>query len=274
MENKNINLKWALTYAEHGFSVIPVKPNSKIPAIVHADKPPLTTEQVKELWTRNPNYGVALKMDKIFSIDVDTPQHNGTTKVNGYKSLKESIPKEWLTPTLTALTPSGGTHFYYLKKDGLPDKSLAGILKGIDIQAQNNSISIVPPTQINGKPYTWKNVNNIMSPSKELVNFLQSKLTADRENNLSLDYTHIEPTWTGKLINMLFYPEVKGKRNDHLTRLIGYLLSTRADISNCYELAIFANQHFQEPLPDKELNKTFNSILRREIAKYGKQPKL
>lgn len=268
MEQKT-NLDWVLTYAKHGFSVLPLIPNTKHPVFKHADTPPLTTEQIKKYWSENPNYGIAIKMTNIFSIDIDTPQHSGTTKVDGYKSFKESIPKKWLTPTLKSSTPSGGLHYYYLKKNGFPNKPVEGILKGVDIQAHKNNISVVPPTTINGRSYKWLNHNAITTPTNELIDFLKEKVSVTNKETI-LSYPSLEPTWTGKLINMLCYPQIKGKRNDYLTRLVGTLLSTHADTENCYELAAFANEHFQEPLSDKELNKTFNSILRSEIAKYEK----
>lgn len=264
------NLDWALTYANHGFSVLPLIPNTKHPVFKHADKPPLTTEQINKYWAENPNYGIAIKMTTIFSIDIDTPQHSGTTKVDGYKSFKENIPKEWLKTTLVASTPSGGMHYYYLKNNGFPNKPVEGILQGVDIQAHQNNYSVVPPTIINGKSYKWLNHNAIVKPTNELINFLKEKMPDNKKETIFSSYPSIEPTWTGNLINMLCYPQIKGKRNDYLTRLIGTLLSTHAEPENCYELAIFANEHFQEPLSDKELNRTFNSILRSEIAKYEK----
>lgn len=274
MEQKT-NLDWALTYAKHGFSVLPLIPNTKHPVFKHADMPPLTTEQIKKYWSENPNYGIAIKMTNIFSIDIDTPQHSGTTKVDGYKSFEENIPKEWLTPTLVASTPSKGMHYYYLKKDGFPNKPVEGILKGVDIQAHKNNYSVVPPTIINGKSYKWLNHRPIATPTDELINFLKEKIQVNKKGNVCNknsfnSSSDIQPTWTGNLINMLCYPQIKGKRNDYLTCLVGTLLSTHAEPENCYELAIFANEHFQEPLSDKELNKTFNSILRSEIAKYEK----
>ena len=66
------NLEWALNYAKQGFSVIPTKPNNvKEPIFKHAGKPPLTQEEIKQLLSENPNYGIALKMTNIFSIDVE-----------------------------------------------------------------------------------------------------------------------------------------------------------------------------------------------------------
>lgn len=52
----NSNSDWALNYAKQGFSVVPTNPsNVKIPAIEHAGKPPLTQEEIKQLWTEEPN---------------------------------------------------------------------------------------------------------------------------------------------------------------------------------------------------------------------------
>jgi len=64
------NLDWAVKYAEHGFSVIPTNVNLKSPAIPYSNKPSLTDKEITQLWTDNPNLGIAWKMTNIFSIDM------------------------------------------------------------------------------------------------------------------------------------------------------------------------------------------------------------
>lgn len=266
----NSNLDWALNYAKQGFSVVPTNPsNVKIPAIEHAGKPPLTQEEIKQLWTEEPNYGIALKMTNIFSIDVDTPQHAGTTKIDGFKSLKECIPSEWLPDTLNAFTPSGGMHFYYMKVNGLPNKSAAAIIPGVDVQASPNSISVVPPTKRQDGIYEWNLVpgskNPVAIPPRELIDFIQEKTNQNASKPI-LFKTFKAKNYAGKLLDALCFQQVKGQRNSYLTSLIGKMLFCGAEEENCYTLAMFANSQFQEPLPEKEVTSIFNSILRKELA--------
>lgn len=257
------NLDWAVKYAEHGFSVIPTNVNLKSPAIPHSNKPSLTDKEITQLWTDNPNLGIAWKMTNIFSIDIDTPKHSGKTKIDGFKSIRESIPVEWLPDTLTALTPNDGLHLYYLKKDGQPNKTKAGFLPGVDIQAEQGNISLVPPTLLNGVSYEWVNPDQpVVEAPTELIEFIQQKT---QKGIKTKKHYYGRKTWTGCLLDELFYPQIVGKRNDYLTHIIGKLFKTGARAETIYQLAIIANNQFQEPLPKNEVTRTFNSILEREV---------
>lgn len=263
------NLDWALQYGKQGFSVVPTNVNLKSPAIAHAKKHSLTEQEITQLWTDNPKFGIAWKMTNIFSIDIDTPKHSGKTKIDGFKSIRESIPLEWLPDTLTALTPNDGLHLYYLKKDGQPNKTKVGFLTGVDIQAEHGNISLVPPTKINGVSYEWVNLNQpIVEAPTELINFIQKK--TDCNTKIKNHYQGIK-TWTGYLLDELFYPQTVGKRNDYLTHIIGKLFKTGARAETIYQLATLANNQFQEPLSETEVIRTFNSILEREVKNIAEK---
>lgn len=51
---------YAIKYSEHGFSVIPIGQNKR-PWIKFTDKPPLTTNEIKEIWEKYPNANTSLK---------------------------------------------------------------------------------------------------------------------------------------------------------------------------------------------------------------------
>lgn len=263
------NIDWALQYGKQGFSVVPTNVNLKSPAISHAKRASLTDQEITQLWTDNPKIGIAWKMTNIFSIDIDTPKHSGKTKIDGFKSIRESIPLEWLPDTLTALTPNDGLHLYYLKKDGQPNKTKAGFLPGVDIQAEQGNISLVPPTLINGVSYEWVNPKQpIVEAPTELIEFIQEK--TKRRTKAKKRYYGLK-TWTGCLLDELFYPQIVGKRNDYLTHIIGKLFKTGARAETIYQLAIIANNQFQEPLSETEVIRTFNSILEREVKNIAEK---
>lgn len=70
-----VNLvNYAVSYAEKGFSVIPIGQNKK-PLIKFANKPPLTQNEIRKIWQKYPLANIALKTDKFFVIDVD--RHSG-----------------------------------------------------------------------------------------------------------------------------------------------------------------------------------------------------
>ena len=55
-------VNFALNYAEHGFSVIPIG-SSKKPLIKFADRAPLTSTEIREIWQKYPTANIALKTD-------------------------------------------------------------------------------------------------------------------------------------------------------------------------------------------------------------------
>ena len=61
----------------------------------------------------------------------------------------------------------------------------------------------------------------------------------------------------------------EGGRNIAVTRFVGLLLSkyVRADIPTAYELTVIANSVTDDPLPQKELDRAFENIVKAEIRK-------
>ena len=60
----------AVQYAKKGFYVLPMF--GKTPAIKFAHRQPLSLDQVKEYWQKNPNYNIGLRTVQFFVVDVDT----------------------------------------------------------------------------------------------------------------------------------------------------------------------------------------------------------
>ncbi|MFR7632456.1 MAG: primase alpha helix C-terminal domain-containing protein [Streptococcus salivarius] len=62
-----------------------------------------------------------------------------------------------------------------------------------------------------------------------------------------------------------------GGRNVAVTRFVGLLLSkwVDADVATAYELTTIANSVTDNPLPEQELERTFESIVKSEIRKRG-----
>ena len=63
----------------------------------------------------------------------------------------------------------------------------------------------------------------------------------------------------------------EGGRNVAVTRFVGLLLSkwVDADVATAYELTTIANSVTDNPLPEQELERTFESIVKSEIRKRG-----
>ncbi|WP_295493563.1 primase alpha helix C-terminal domain-containing protein [uncultured Streptococcus sp.] len=77
---------------------------------------------------------------------------------------------------------------------------------------------------------------------------------------------------TMRIIDTLFHGfGDEGGRNVAVTRFVGLLLSkwVDADVATAYELTTIANSVTDNPLPEQELERTFESIVKSEIRKRG-----
>ena len=60
-----------------------------------------------------------------------------------------------------------------------------------------------------------------------------------------------------------------GGRNNALAEFVGGLLLRNVDIQATYELAKMANNNTTEPLPENEFERTFKSMLDKELRRRG-----
>lgn len=184
------------------------------------------------------------------------------------KEFRDQLPAKDFE-TLTAITPSGGLHLYYLKPKGKINKTKSAIFPGIDIQAEAGNISVLPPTTINGKPYKWLNKKPIITAPKELTELLEKRLYTSK-SFIKTDYSKVT-NHVGIYELIAFGLGNVGSRNDTLTRLFGSLLGRRVNVNTAIQLARIANDMTADPLSENEVNRTINSILERELEKRGKQ---
>ena len=283
-ENKNKLLNAALHYASRGFYVLPIAAGAKNPAIKFKNQPPLAADEIKELWTKNPNYNIALRTVNHFVIDVDSVKHTGDTTRDGFKSL-DTIPKELLPDTLKEGTPSGGLHLYYAKPTYCKlQHQYIDWLGGIDIKANVNNYSVVAPSQKDGKSYHWLNKKPMVEAPQALIDYILTHGTNAADNKKPLFTTNYggkkgSTRWTGQLLNEIAMPHPKSTRNNTIAYLTGKMLRADADIKAIYAILQDVNRRFYEvdnagnkiaaPLSENELENTFMSIYRDEVKNHG-----
>lgn len=160
MDNKT--LYYAKRYIDLGFSPIPIRPDGKAPAISFKGMDKTTYENANEWWGNHPDWKIALRTIDFLVVDVDV--NHGTTGINGFDII-DKYRKEgwWNDDTLTATTPNGGKHYYYLKpKDKKLKQSLGRADSnhpGVDVKANvNNYVLCYPSSKNNGKMYSWDNI--------------------------------------------------------------------------------------------------------------------
>ena len=258
-------VNYALSYAEHGFSVIPIGSNKR-PLIKFADKPPLTGDEIKRIWQKYPTANIALKTDKFFVIDVD--RHGG--EVDGMESIKALNHDEWFKDTLTERTAHNGFHFFFTKPSKVKIQQNIGFLPSVDLKAHENNYVVVAPSQLGDKQYKWLNSKPMKEPPKELLELIlkKQKETIPIDDDLKGAYVAKDKTATAQLFEKIVDGLGEtGGRNNALASFMGGLLFRGVDPNKAYQLAIIANSNTKDKLSDDEVYKTCESMLDKELRR-------
>lgn len=129
---------------QRGFNVLPVQPASKKPALDtwrELQERKVTDQEIREWWGKYPQLGVAVitgAISNVVVIDIDVKRGGDVDNLD-------------LPPTLVAITPSGGRHYYY-KHPGKVVRNSVDLLPGIDVRGDGGYV-VAPPTP----GYRWEN---------------------------------------------------------------------------------------------------------------------
>lgn len=255
-------VNYAVKYAERGLSVLPML--NKQPLIKFADKPALKPDEVRELWKRFPYAQIAVRTVNFFVIDIDTAAAHGK---DGFKSIEKYEHKDLLVPTLTQETSSGGRQMIYFKRLDTPMTQHIAWLPGVDVKANDNNYFIIAPSQIGNKKYKWLNSEPIVTPSKQLIDLINEKPYQASNYTPNQEYS-TEKTATSNLFEEVIHGLGEtGGRNSALASFVGGLLYRNVEVETAYELAKQANANTPKSLPQKEFEKTFSSMVKKEIKR-------
>ncbi|HEM3650007.1 TPA: bifunctional DNA primase/polymerase [Streptococcus suis] len=266
----------ALAYQKKGFSVIPISPSNKQPMIKFADKPAMTAQEIEDFWNQYPDSNIAVRTDKFFVIDVDL--HG---KHNGYESLANWEHLNLLTPTLQAKTASGGKHIFYFKHPDISMTQMIGFLPGVDVKAHPNNYVVVAPSKTPKGEYVWdleksKEGGTMVTASRALVMAIkQEYLKKNNRSELDDIYYQIrngagKRNRTTEVFEMIVkgFGE-EGSRNDTAAKFAGTLLARSVDPNCVLELAQIANNNSADPLSDRELSRTVDSMIQKHMRGGG-----
>jgi hypothetical protein len=152
-ESVNPNLTAALAYQRRGWSVFPLvsrtkRPLVKIEAFLSGERR-LTEDEVRTIWTENPEAGVAIVMGApsgLVAIDVD-PRNGGDL---------EQTARDCPTD-LVAQTGGGGLHLFVRHPGAHVPKGKTS-RPGVDRQADGSYVVAAPSLHPDtGEPYRWLN---------------------------------------------------------------------------------------------------------------------
>lgn len=233
----------ALEYAVRGYSIMPLKKDKRpmLPSWKQYQEKAANDDQIEAWWEKTPDANIGIITGKISGITV--------IDVDAYKAGTTSI--DAFPPTFTVKTGNGGYHLYYKYQPGLTISANAyPQFPGIDIRSDGGYI-VAPPsvTSYDGKGGAYEVFKNV-----PIVAFPEKLFAAKKGAK--------------KLSEVIGLKE--GSRNDSITSVIGQLLhaaQVKDFTSEVWPAAQRINMTFTPPLPQGELKTTFDSIVKKELAR-------
>ena len=257
---------YALHYQKLGYSVIPIDKKSKRAITKFKDKT-FSENEIRRFWHEQPDANIAWRTTDFFVIDIDV-----SVTENGYESLKEWELSQYIPKTLTATTPSGGKHIFLKKPKGIELNQDIRVKPGIDIKANKNNYVLVAPSNNAKGSYKWdKSTEQMAEAPAEIISILQTSKQPKEPMSFTTDYSRGEfSSKTAKLFEqVVFGLGDKGGRNNALASFVGGLLMRGVDVDATYLLAKIANHYTPDSLPADELDRTFESMVRKEMDRRG-----
>jgi hypothetical protein len=155
-------VQFALRYAVLGWAVFPCRENDKRPIVEHGLKDATTDgEMIHRLWRENPRANIGVCTGAHFWVlDID-PRHGGHEALAALEDAHGEIPE-----TLTAKTPSGGTHYFF---HPVPDirNSAGKVGRGIDVRGHGGYVC-VEGSRVEGAGYAFQDWDPLTDAAPEL----------------------------------------------------------------------------------------------------------
>ncbi len=258
-------LNEVLNYAKHGLQVFPLTPNSKIPLKGTQGSKEATSapEQVKAWWTANPDCNIGVATRGFIVLDVDVNHVNHADGYHSLEVLEEAYNK--LPETLTVKTASGGRHLYFKLPEGLELPQKIAFLNGVDIKANPNNYVLLPPSQVDGDAYTFEKKQPMADMPEWLTGFILKRNKIKKTSRVFSVNKRYRSHVT-ELIETLALGFETGRRNATAAKLTGPFLAYGVDVRLAWQLVQYANGNSNESLLQNELERTFESIARRELG--------
>jgi len=236
-------LEAAKAYIQAGLSVIPLKPNSKVPAVIWRDytKRHATFEEINKWFGNGVDNNIGIVTGKISNlIVVDRDEKN--------------LPLENQS-NVQVVTPRG-VHDYFQYKEGV--NNAVGINgHKIDLRSEGGYV-VAPPSTVNGKGY---------------YRVMGSGLIHERPEFKEFTFQVVKESFTTVTVEQT----IEGSRNQTTTRYVGKLLQQTPekdwDTYAWNTILAYNNTYNKPPLDLDELGNIFDSIAHREEASREEKPK-
>lgn len=146
-------LEAALSYAEQGYAVFPMRSRSKQSCIMDwPNKATTDADQIRRWWGQWPNANIGIATGAksgVVVIDVDGQQ--GVESLAQLEAQLGALPRD-----VTVRTGSGGLHIYCRIDAGQAiANSIGALAKNIDVRGDGGCVVAPPSIHPNGSSYEW-----------------------------------------------------------------------------------------------------------------------
>ncbi|MFD1419358.1 bifunctional DNA primase/polymerase [Lactiplantibacillus songbeiensis] len=249
----------ALKLAGAGISIFPLASNSKAPFKGSRGYLDATTDlQTIGGWFEHvPRLNLGMRLDTAGLLVVDVDRHGQTDGVATLRRLNQE-GKRLPGDTYIERTPNDGLHYFFKLTDPLSVRRRTNLYPAVDVL---HDFVMIAPSQIDDHYYQAVDPSNSIRPAPQWL--IRDLLPSQRMNEAPERASNIHKTWTGRVLDELVAGTSEGNRNSFLTSLLGKIFNTGCQSVTAYELLQYANSQLKPPLPDKEVNTIFRSIIKR-----------
>ena len=244
-------LEWARYYLGRGWSVIPLRPNDKRPAIEWTPyQARLPTEAELDEWFGDGKKNIGIVTGRISGIavvDIDSTQ--------GWAALKPFIGDATNTPIVH--TPRKGRHLYYTLPNGHTYGSHARRVPGADFRCEGGYVAAPPSIGANGEAYIWKkapDLHLLALPLQYVVNILGG-VVGDIIGNGGVGGGNNYIKESSKVVTSRQLTFEEGHRDDDLFSTAYGLLLGGMSADNARNILYRLTKSWNEPEPDQKVLK-------------------
>lgn len=244
-------LNATMEYLERGFSVIPVARATKRPFFSWAEYQARHPEpdELEAWWKRFPEANVAIICGKI----------SGIYCVDGDGEEGQNWIAENLIPTTVYSKTARGIHAIYRIPAHSVIRNRVRLAPQVDIRGEGGYFVAPPSVHATGHKYQWIFMANGWEDIPEY---------APPMLNLDLSRTQASPLSCLHGLNGI------GERNDTLARLVGRWVGKNLDPDEILALALTWNAKNNPPLPEKEVRRTVESIIKTHEKNHAEEVKI
>lgn len=253
MDDQAIHAQSALiaarAYRRRGWSVIPIRPRSKLPLLPWEEfQHRLASEdEITDWFAREPKGNVGIvtgTISRLAVLDID-PEHGGLESLKQLEAEHGKFPA-----TAVVETGGGGRHYYFAAF--LPRlRNRAALWPGVDLRAEGGMIVAPPSVHPTGRRYRWLHDPTQTEPVPMPHWLVEAALNAGHDKGHPLGF------WR----NLVRSGIGEGARNTTLASLAGHLLWHGVDPEVAKELLLCWNRvRCHPPLDDDEVVAVATSI--------------